>query len=294
MIRSEIEKIIQSVTSNYSSPTDRRFIKPQLMERLSGKSERNRSNVSGVPEGKDLQPPTERHNLQTPQNTGQAFSPELRMTCQQPSIKHKSGDKRNKTKLGSGLEAHLSNSRVEPIFEKKGTQEEANVSLEKDERNPACEEVVMLKERGVQDQHNQTVDDAYYQDPDCPLKCNVVTNQYNFLNSIIYRNKVDLNDSPKEEKKGNGQAKQERISFQEEKDSWIEDLGEARDNEEIKSLLQELFPNYHLHYCADRSTWNPLKGTPSSLNVWNNDSFDLSINSLDYKNVAPNNETTSS
>ncbi len=42
------------------------------------------------------------------------------------------------------------------------------------------------------------MDEVYYQNTnneDCPIKCNVVSNQLNFVNSINYRNRGDLNNS---------------------------------------------------------------------------------------------------
>ena len=45
------------------------------------------------------------------------------------------------------------------------------------------------------------MDDIYQNNEDCPIKCNVVSNQLNFLNSIIYRDKVDFNNSISENDK---------------------------------------------------------------------------------------------
>lgn len=42
------------------------------------------------------------------------------------------------------------------------------------------------------------MDELYHQNTnnqDCPIKCNVVSNQLNFVNSINYRNKNDFNSS---------------------------------------------------------------------------------------------------
>lgn len=39
------------------------------------------------------------------------------------------------------------------------------------------------------------MNDIYPNTEECPINCNVLTNHANFLNSIIYRDKVDFNNS---------------------------------------------------------------------------------------------------
>lgn len=118
------------------------------------------------------------------------------------------------------------------------------------------------------------MDDIYQNNnnEDCPIKCNVVSNQLNFLNSIVYRDKVDFNNSLDHYMK----EKVKKKSSDEDKDFSSAESEEEK--EDLKNLLQLLFPNYHEHYYKDRSTWNPLIHH-------HNDTFDLSIHSFDYHNV---------
>lgn len=78
-----------------------------------------------------------------------------------------------------------------------------NTSIDKEgERNPTREEAIIIDDRGgAQEHHNQTMDEIYHQnthDDDengaGPIKCNVVSNPNNFLNSMVLHNKNDLND----------------------------------------------------------------------------------------------------
>lgn len=50
------------------------------------------------------------------------------------------------------------------------------------------------------------------------------------------------------------------------------------EKDDIRNMLQYMFPNYQQHYWNDRSTWNPLEQKSSI-----NDTFDLSFHSLDLQ-----------
>lgn len=63
---------------------------------------------------------------------------------------------------------------VSDKYYKKAQRSYVDNSLDKEGRNPACEKVIMLKERIGQDQHNQTVEEA--DNGENPIKCNVVSN----------------------------------------------------------------------------------------------------------------------
>lgn len=80
-----------------------------------------------------------------------------------------------------------------------------------------------MKRDHHQDKHNQTMDDIYQNNnnEDCPIKCNVVSNQLNFLNSIVYRDKVDFNNSINIDTQAKGIEKKKSSS--EEKDYHSEE-----------------------------------------------------------------------
>lgn len=65
------------------------------------------------------------------------------------------------------------------------------------------------------------------------------------MNSIVYRDKVDFNNSINLDTLTKGKTKKK--SSDEDKDYYSEESEEEK--EDLKNLLQLLFPNYHLHYC---------------------------------------------
>ena len=67
-------------------------------------------------------------------------------------------------------------------------------------------------------------------------------------------NIVDLSND--EEEKDNQSSKEERSSTPK---AVFND--HTQEVEELKDILQDLFPNYQQHYWNDRSTWNPIKPT---------------------------------
>ena len=72
----------------------------------------------------------------------------MRQSCLKPSIKHRSGDKRRYKKNQKIDDDYAIYSNLEPIDEKKVILEEGQYSIDKDDRNPACEEVIIIKDRG--------------------------------------------------------------------------------------------------------------------------------------------------
>lgn len=158
----------------------------------------------------------------------------------------------------------------------------------------ACEEVVIMEERcGGQDHHNQTMDGIYSknQNPastrpsneDLPIKCNVVSNQLNFLNSINYRDKNDFNSSLAFAQQQQPQAPQkQQLQHSDSNDSSASGGAKKKNDdkdcekEDLQIILQELFPGYQQHYWNDRSTWNPINKTGRT-----NDTFDASFHSID-------------
>eukprot|EP00347_Sterkiella_histriomuscorum_P010746 403375080 len=107
----------------------------------------------------------------------------------------------------------------------------------------------------------------------------VLSNQLNFVNSINYRNKNDFNSSLGQFVDHQAKVQQ---SFKECSDSSNSSSGDKdEEKEDIKNILEDLFPNYQQDYWNERSTWNPIINKQNNKTL--NDTFDVSFHSADLK-----------